>query len=169
MAVLNSDHLLEQAERLVQPPAAGPPRQVDVRRAISAAYYAVFHHLLTAVGDAYVGRTKRNTSEYALIYRSVDHGALRQLCREATKPNMPEKYRRHLPRNGLGPNIQAFASAFIELQDRRHRADYDPFGRLKTSDVKAAIAAAYTAIARFDRASAARRKSFLALLLFSPR
>lgn len=169
MAVLNSDHLLEQALRLVQPPVAGPPRQVDVRRAIPAAYYAVFHHLLTAVADAYVGRTKRNSTEYSLVYRSVDHGVLRQLCREAVKANMPEKYRRHLPRIGLGPNIQAFAETFIELQDSRHQADYDPFGRLKTSDVKAAVAAAYTAIARFDRASAARRKAFLTLLLFSPR
>jgi hypothetical protein len=48
MATLNPDHLLAQAERLIRAPPAGPPLQVDVRRAISAAYYSVFHAVLTA-------------------------------------------------------------------------------------------------------------------------
>jgi hypothetical protein len=168
MAVLNPEHLLEQAERLVLPPPAGPPRQVDVRRAISASYYAVFHHLLRAAGDMYVGTTKRNTREYALVYRSISHGALRNLCNLA-KQNMPLKYQPYLPRSGLGPNIQAFSSAFVELQEKRHRADYDPVGRMKTSDAKLAIATAHSAIAKFDRVSEARRKAFLTLLLFPPR
>jgi hypothetical protein len=85
------------------------------------------------------------------------------------KQNMPLKYQPYLPRNGLGLKIQAFASAFLELQEKRHRADYDPVGRMKTSDAKLAIATAYSAIARFDRASPARRKAFLTLLLFPPR
>lgn len=169
MAVLNPEHLLEQAEKLIVPPSAGPPRQVDVRRAISAAYYAVFHHLLTAAGDMYVGKTKQSTNDYALVYRSIDHGALRSLCQEAKKPNMPAKYQRHMPKSGLSQNIQAFASALLELQEKRHRADYDPVGRLKTSDAKLAIATARSAIVRFDRALEARRKRFLAFLLFPPR
>jgi hypothetical protein len=39
LAILNPEHLFEQAEKLVIPPPAGPPRQVDIRRAVSAAYY----------------------------------------------------------------------------------------------------------------------------------
>jgi hypothetical protein len=45
MAILNPEHLLQQAERLIQPPPAGPPRQVDLRRAISGAYYDAFPDL----------------------------------------------------------------------------------------------------------------------------
>jgi len=54
VATLNPDHLFEQAERLVAPPPAGPPRQVDLRRAISAAYYGLFHFCLIAAADEFV-------------------------------------------------------------------------------------------------------------------
>src|SRR3954454_4175598 len=39
LAILNPEHLFQQAEQLILPPAAGPPRQVNIRRAISAAYF----------------------------------------------------------------------------------------------------------------------------------
>lgn len=169
MAVLNADHLIEQAERLILPPAAGPPRQVDVRRAISAAYYAVFHYILTAAADEFVGKTKRATKRYALVYRSIDHRALKDLCGEVKKQTLIAKYQRYAPPRGLGPNIQAFASALLELQEKRHAADYDPSNRVKTSDAQLAIATARSAIRRFAAASAVRRKTFLGLLAFAPR
>jgi hypothetical protein len=55
VAILNPEHLLEQAERLIEPPPAGPPRQVDIRRAISSAYYAVFHATLAAAARRFGG------------------------------------------------------------------------------------------------------------------
>ena len=173
MAVLNPEHLLEQADRLVAPPPAGPPRQVDVRRAISAAYYAVFHHVLTAAADEYVGKTKRSTRRYALLYRSIDHGSLKQLCTEAKKPTMPQRYQRYMPAPNFGARLQAFATALVDLQEKRHAADYDPVGRVITLDAKVAVATARTRRAPgrawLPRASAARRKMFLAFLLFPPR
>lgn len=169
MAVLNPDHLIEQAERLIAPPPAGPPRQVDVRRAISAAYYAVFHYVLTAVADEFVGKTKRATKRYALVYRSVDHRGLKSLCNEAKQQQLSPKYQRYVPSKGLGPNIQAFASALVELQEKRHAADYDPSIRVKTSDAQVAVATARSAMRRFAKASSSRRKAFLGLLSFPPR
>ena len=168
MAVLNPDHLFEQAEELIAPPPAGPPRQVDLRRAISAAYYGVFHYIITAAADEFVGVTK-NTKRYALVYRSVNHRGLRDLCYEAKKPQPSARYSNYAPSNGFGPNIQAFASPFVELQEKRHSADYDPSKRMKTSDAALAISTARSAIRRFERASEPRRKAFLALLLFPPR
>lgn len=131
MAVLNPEHLLDQAERLFLPPAAGPPRQVDVRRAISAAYYAVFHHVLTLAADEFVGVTKRGSKRYSLVYRSVGHRPLRELCIDAQKVTLPAKLRRYLPSSSFGPNIQAFAAALVDLQEKRHAADYDPFIRVR--------------------------------------
>jgi hypothetical protein len=80
LATLDPEHLCDQAERLVAPPPAGPPRQVDIRRAVSAAYYAIFHASVTAAADQIVGRTKRAGSEYGLVCRSIDHRWLRELC-----------------------------------------------------------------------------------------
>jgi len=42
------DELLQQADALAGKPAA---TQADVRRAISAAYYAIFHFCMTAAAD----------------------------------------------------------------------------------------------------------------------
>src|SRR5262249_29408591 len=80
VAILNPDHLFEQADKLIAPPPHGPPRQVDLRRAISSAYYGVFHAVLAAVANSFIGSTKQSTSLYSLVYRSIDHHALRNLC-----------------------------------------------------------------------------------------
>lgn len=169
MAILNPDHLLEQAARLVEAPPAGPPRQADVRRAISAAYYAVFHSLLTAAADELVGKTWRRTPEYGLAYRSMDHGWIRQLCTEVAKPNPARRIAALAPPTGFGPQLQALATAVVALQERRHEADYDPLLKVKTADALSAIRTARSAIRRLDRATAVRRKRFLTLLVFQPR
>jgi hypothetical protein len=169
LAILNPEHLFEQADRLIAPPPAGPPRQVDLRRAISSAYYGVFHAALTAAADEFVGKTKRTTKQYSLVYRSIDHKNLRDLCTELKKQNLPAKYARYQPANGFGRNIPEFAAAVLELQEKRHAADYDPAIRIKSSDAVLAVETARTALRRFGQASATRRKAFLGLLLFQPR
>jgi hypothetical protein len=85
VTILNPDHLFEQADKLISPPPAGPPRQVDLRRAISSSYYGLFHACLVAAADEFVGVTQRATSRYALVYRSIDHKTLREVCNEAKK------------------------------------------------------------------------------------
>src|ERR1700752_1529416 len=122
VATLNHRHLFEQQERLAAAPAAGPPRQVNLRRAISAAYYGVFHFIITSAADQLIGVTKRSTGEYGRGYRSIDHRALRELCEDLRKPTPPAKYASHQPATGFGPNIAAFATAFVELQEKRHSA-----------------------------------------------
>ena len=169
MPIAEPEHLLDQAARLATPQGAGPPRQVDLRRAISAAYYAVFHTTLVAAADEFVGRTKRSSKLYALVYRSVDHRTLRDLCVEVKKPNLPARYARYVPASGFGRNIPAFAAAFVELQEKRHSADYDPLLRIRMADALLAIKTARTAVKRFAKAGARRRKTFLTMLLFPPR
>jgi hypothetical protein len=169
VAVLNPDHLFQQAQALIATSAAGPPRQVDLRRAISAAYYGVFHFVLTEAADEFVGVTQRSTARYALVYRSINHRGLKDLCNEAKKTPLNARYQRYAPPGGFGPSIQAFAGALIELQEKRHSADYDPATRIKTSDASLAIATARSAIAQFNAATTAQRQAFLALVLFQPR
>ncbi|HVZ89997.1 MAG TPA: hypothetical protein VHG72_23755 [Polyangia bacterium] len=169
MATLNPEHLFEQAERLIEPPPAGPPRQVSLRRAISAAYYAVFHALLTAVADELIGKTKRNTPEYRLAYRSLDHRRLLDLCSDLKKPDLPKKVKPFAPPDGFGPDLQALAAAVVELQEKRHSADYDPLGRVKTADALLAVRTGRSAVARLARSGEVQRKRFLTLLMFPPR
>ncbi len=169
MAILNPEHLLEQARQLIVPPPAGPPRQVNIRRAISASYYAVFHTVLAGAADQIVGVTKRSDPHYALVYRSIDHGRLRTLCGFAKQPKLPDPYPRFVAGGGFGPEIAAFSTALVDLQDKRNTADYDPGVRLKTLDAAVSIRTAEAARRRLELASVAERRSFYMLLLFPPK
>jgi uncharacterized protein (UPF0332 family) len=165
----NPDHLLEQADRLAARGHAGQPRQADLRRAVSTAYYAVFHAVAAAAADQYVGVTKRSTSQYTLVYRSVDHRVLRDLCASITKRQVPQKLARHVPATGFGPDMESFATNALELQRMRHEADYDPSIRIKTSDAVLAVSSARSALIHLTQASAPSREAFFSLLLFQPR
>jgi uncharacterized protein (UPF0332 family) len=168
VAILNPDHLFEQAEKLIAI-AAGPPRQVDIRRAISAAYYATFHATITAAVDQFIGVTNRDTSRYGLVYRSVNHAWIRDLCKEVQKQFPSNKFKSYVPSNGFGADISAFATAVAELQEKRVAADYDVMIRMNKSDAVLAIGTARAALRRFEKASEAGRIAFLSILLFPPR
>ena len=169
MSVLNPDHLLDQADRLIAPPGGGAPRQADLRRAISNAYYALFHAIATEAADDFAGRTQRQGSRYALVYRSIAHGSLRRLCEDVAKTKPPTKYDAYVPKTGFGADLIAVAAAVIDLQENRHQADYDPLFRVRMSDAVSAVATARTALARFRNANRAARKAFISLAVFSPR
>jgi hypothetical protein len=142
---------------------------VGIRRSISAAYYAIFHATITAAVDQFVGVTNRDRSRYGLVYRSVSHAWLRDLCKEVQKPTLTNKFKPYAPSNGFGSNITASAAAIVELQEKRHSADYDVMIRMNKSDAVLAINTAEAALRRFSKASKQRRLAFLSLLLFPPR
>tara|TARA_R110002167_G_scaffold357510_1_gene573031 strand:- start:871 stop:1380 length:510 start_codon:yes stop_codon:yes gene_type:complete len=169
MALLNPAHLLEQADQLVAPAAGGAPRQADLRRAISNAYYAVFHTVISQAADDFIGKAQRQNPRYALVYRSIDHRSLRELCKDIQKPTPPAKLKPYIPKFGLGSDLTALGAAVIDLQEKRLSADYDPLYRVRLSDASLAVATARTAIERFELANRAMRKVFLSLLAFSPR
>lgn len=167
MAIPNPEHLFEQAEGLIGGP--GRPRQADLRRAVSGAYYGLFHAILTAAADQAVGAARRHTENYALAYRSIDHRSLRALCMEVQKPSLSAKYRRYQPAGGFSRDLRAVAVSTVELQDARYAADYDPLTFFKRSDAFAAVRTARQAAHRFADAGVGNREAFLALLLFPPR
>src|SRR5215468_2472639 len=70
------DRLFDQADALIN----NHQNETDLRRAVSAGYYGVFHFTLSALADWVVGSANRSTERYVLVYRSVDHKVLRALC-----------------------------------------------------------------------------------------
>jgi hypothetical protein len=161
MPILNPDHLFEQAERLADPQSPGRRRQVDVRRAVSAAYYGLFHFTLAQLADLLMGASLRSTKVYSLAYRSVSHQRLREFCSEVRKATPPPRYNPYLPSEGFGADLKQFAGAAVELQQRRHDADYDPAERFLTTDARAAVDTARAARSRFLAASADQQRAFL--------
>jgi uncharacterized protein (UPF0332 family) len=156
------EHLFEQAEALVASPQA---RQDDLRRAISASYYALFHFTLTAAADMVVGTDDRSSARYSLVYRSVDHSRLRALCCQlsGTRPQLPLT-----PSDGFG-RIADFARIAFHLYELRNLADYDPSRPFTTDEARVAISDAREAIKRFQQGTVEQQKAFLTLLLFRSR
>ena len=80
---MNWEQLLELAEMLANPPGHGEtrgrPQQTHLRKAISAAYYAMFHALANSNADTLVGSTSsiRNSTEWTRTQRALNHGIAR--------------------------------------------------------------------------------------------
>jgi uncharacterized protein (UPF0332 family) len=157
------EHLFEQADRLT---TAVDTRQTDLRRAISNAYYGLFHFALTAAADMVVGAAEQATPRYVLVYRSVDHTRLRALCVQirATNPqNVPL-----VPVDGFG-SIADFARITFNLYELRILADYDPARWFTLDEARLAVSDAREAIKMFQQGSEEQQQAFLTLLLFKQR
>jgi uncharacterized protein (UPF0332 family) len=158
---LDPKELLDQARRL-----AAQQSQADLRRAISAAYYGLFHFFLSAAADMIVGADKRDTPYYSLVYRSVDHKQLRAVSNllSRSKPDdLPIA-----PVGGFG-SIADVARVAGNLLELRHKADYDPGYTCDTSEASVAISEAQQAIDQFKASTTDQRQAFLMLLLFKSR
>ncbi len=149
--------------------APGAPRQADLRRSISSSYYALFHFVVSALADEFIGFNARRTARYALVYRSLDHRPLRDICLEVIKPTPSRRFLQITPSGGFATGLQAFAAVVAELQQRRHDADYDPQQRFFVADAQHAHREASAAISRFHGVDDDQRKLFLTLLLCPPR
>ena len=104
-------------------PAAGRPRQAMLQRAVSTAYYAMFHALCFSNANTIVGSSPVADREaWTRTYRAVEHGQAHRQMAPNSLTNSP-------------PEIRNFAKTFRSLQRERHRADYDPNARFIRYDV----------------------------------
>ena len=132
------------------------PTQASLRRAVSTAYYAMFHCLAYATANVLVGRDR--SPAWHRMYRALEHGRARNACEN----------KRAL--EGFPPEVRGFADTFAMLQRARQRADYAlDEGVYRKSDVLGDIASAETAISRFEQADVRHRREFATQMLFRQR
>lgn len=164
--MLDPDGLIFVARTLANDPA-GAPDVVDIRlrRAVSTAYYAVFHALMRRAAVRFMGVGQETTAGYRLIYRSFEHGRVLQICRELSLRTLSPAMQRDLARQTISLSMYRFARAFPDLQSQRHDADYDPAMELSASLVLNLIDTAEAAIAAFDAADPAEQADILALMM----
>lgn len=165
--MISAQDLLTHAEELLTPGRRGAPLQVNLRRAISAAYYGLFHHLLTDATDGLVGRTKRADAAYSIVYRAFEHRRMRDRATRAI--NLSPKVAGSLGITAFSDLVRNGAAAFVALQAERHKADYDPNYRPRLETARAQIEAARNAVADFSGAAKPEYQLFLLMLLFEPR
>ena len=155
--MINPQELIDTCYKLVPPAATPTPSQADMRRAISTAYYAVFHTLAASNAELIAGQPQSNISSYAWerVYRRLDHGRAQNNLRAVLSQ--------------LSSSGENFARAFIELQDQRQNADYNPNIQLVLSDAINIIAQAQTAIRDFAHLTQEERRLLAAQSMFDRR
>lgn len=161
--------LLAVANGLVKSKRKGAPNQAFLRRAVSTAYYALFHALVAKGADTLVGRTKRRTPRYSLIYRAFEHARMRQGCEAIDKSVLAQKIQTALGAATVCQELRDVAVVFVTLQKRRHWADYSAAGVITRADAQDLVDQAGIAIQQLAAADAEERANWLALLLTSAR
>lgn len=119
----------------------------------------MFHTLAFSNANALIGTqgAARSLPAWTQTYRALDHGAAKSACNNS----------RRITR--FPSAIQEFASHFLEMQDKRHSADYDPNARFTKEGVLNDIDLTVEAIRKFDRTPIKDRRAFGALVLFKDR
>jgi uncharacterized protein (UPF0332 family) len=126
------------------------------RRAVSTAYYAVFHAIAALCVREILPDEDRASQEFERVYRSLEHGSLKS---EFSK----------LPLNN-NRGLRPIGALVIQLQSERHRSDYLPSRRLYTSETcMQHIQSARHAMKLLGQLSAKDRKILAVALLFRQR
>lgn len=117
------DDLLDQAKQLAKREPR-KPKQASLRRAISTAYYALFHLFVNeAVCLLIKGRNRRVLRQ--TLSRAFVHSQMKDVSQQFGRDQVSDKFRAALNGLMLQPELISIAKTFVDLQQARHEADYD--------------------------------------------
>jgi hypothetical protein len=167
--MIEPEKLLDHAASLIKKPKRGRHKEVEIRRSISASYYALFHSILQASADFTIGKTHRKSAAYSIVYRSLDHTKLKRVCDEVRRTALSAKYRKALKIANFAGDIQQVAFAVLKLQEWRYDAEYNPASSFSFVDALFTHSTAHEAIEALERASEEQKRLFIAILLFDIR
>ncbi len=94
---------------------AAPSTDAHRRRAISTAYYALFHLVLNAGACRFVGDPVANRGAFALIYRGYSHADMAKACQEIAKPTLRQSVQIQLGYRSMSQAAREFAEDFVSI------------------------------------------------------
>ena len=159
---MNPDDLIRIARHLAVGGVSdgrGRPRQADLCRAVSTAYYALFHALARCCADMLVGSAvaRRRQGTWDRMYRALEHGLAKNQCNDQQQMRL------------FPPGIQDFGRHFVGMQRFRHQADYAPNGTFSRSQALELINECERVIADLRSAPTIDQRAFAVHVLFRPR
>lgn len=124
-----SDDLIEQARHLVEMDRTGRPRQANIRRAVSAAYYAVFHETVDKAAKSILSVANADGPIGARVRRLISHANLLKASKWFALGGIPQTISEMRGdtsgKKSLPPALQQLCLVIVDLQPSRHGADYD--------------------------------------------
>ena len=138
-------NLIQAGEDLINAQGDSSPTNEHLRRAVSNAYYAMFHALANSNADVLIGSPHDDltTAAWIRVYRGLDHNKARRAF--------------EIHRDDLSVEGAHFADTFIDLQKRRHSADYDPEATFNIQDTSIWLALAAYACELYLKAGKTER------------
>jgi uncharacterized protein (UPF0332 family) len=123
--------LLEQARHLANREPKRP-RQASLRRAVSTAYYAIFHLL-----SMETAKNWKRPAERATVARMLEHTPMAKVC--TAKRDELNRYFKTRPPAGHAldvlKHLHLITNTFVEMLQHRHTADYNGAVKWSRTDV----------------------------------
>jgi len=138
--------LLEQAETLAQLDPRRP-KQANLRRAVSSAYYALFHLLTSEASALYAAES----GMAARINRTLNHGEMKKASSMIANDKLPKGVQPPGGTYTTPPDLKSVANAFVSLQQARHEADYDLARTFRRQEALAFVEEARQAFEAWER------------------
>jgi uncharacterized protein (UPF0332 family) len=144
--------LLDAADVLVK---EGRRSRAFRRRAVSTAYYAVFHAIAKLCADSLMPSSDRRTDEYLRVYRALSHGSLKEAFASLKDHE----------------NLRRIGELVVPLRSARERADYLPpiETEFSSDKVRELVDQARRAVDEIEALSWAERRTLATRLLFKSR
>ncbi|MCB2261745.1 MAG: hypothetical protein LGR52_02210 [Candidatus Thiosymbion ectosymbiont of Robbea hypermnestra] len=163
-----SQDLLAQA-RLLATKEPTRPKDASLRRAVSTAYYALFHLLTDEASRFLISGSERDPLRN-LLTRGFTHSEMGRVAKAFSSGygGLAPYIQHILPATTEFPaQLRAVAAAFHELQKARHIADYDVSHRLTRDMALVLVRSAESAFADWEkiRTHEAARIFLVALLM----
>lgn len=158
--------LLAQAQQLVTKEPRRP-KQASLRRAVSAAYYSLFHLLVADASLTMLGGSRSRRLARSVLGRCFEHTSMVQCCKAFDSGNLPARMSVFSTSLPISLDLRSVARGFVDLQDERHRADYDVAATFYRGNVQRLVTQAMNATEAWARIRKADEvASFLLCLLF---
>jgi hypothetical protein len=148
--------LLDLADQLVEQGARSSALR---RRAVSTAYYVVFHAVAKSCAGILLRSVDRNSDTYERVYRALDHGPLKKAFATKGSPLRTQE------------TLRRIGDLVVSLQSERHKADYLPpnMRPFSSDDAKKLVDQARTAVRHIENLSEQDRFALATWLLFKNR
>ena len=166
--MIDAANLIAAARQLNTGRDGAPPDREAVRRAVSTAYYALFHALVKDATERFIG-ANNTSAAFETIYRGFNHGDINRVFAAVDKQVLGGAYKKRLRRDAVSQEIREVATVFVALQEYRHLADYSPFFQVGQLEATGMIDLADAAIETLANADRQEKADLFAIMLAGTR
>lgn len=163
---IDPEKLIDEAKRALQK-KQGRPHSVKLRRAVSTAYYALYHSICRQAAAHLL--PNGSLEDQLRIARSFGHRDVKSVCEWIAGRRDPNDTLTALIDRLKNTDISDVATTLFDLQESRHDADYnhlEPFSQQVTASI---VSEAEAAIRVLEGAPESDREVFFALVTIRSR